>query len=48
MQAAREEVLAGTQRELARRLRLSKAELISVIRLIQTQLDVSLPDALRR
>lgn len=48
VQAAREEVLAGTQRELARRLRLSKAELISVIRLIQTQLDVSLPDALRR
>jgi RNA polymerase sigma-70 factor (ECF subfamily) len=48
VQAAREEVLAGTQRELARRLRLSKAELISVIRLIQTQLDVSLPEALRR
>jgi RNA polymerase sigma-70 factor (ECF subfamily) len=48
VQAAREEVLTGTQRELARRLRLTKAELVSVIRLIQTQLDVSLPDALRR
>jgi len=48
VQAARQAVSAGTQRELTRRLRLSKAELISVIRLIQTQLDVSLPDVLRR
>lgn len=48
LQAAREAVFAGTQRELMQRLRLTKAELISVIRLIQTQLDISLPDALRR
>lgn len=47
IQAARQDVLSGTQRELARRLRLSKAELVSVIRLIQSQLDVTLPELLR-
>lgn len=48
IEAAREAVLAGTQRELIRRLRLSQGELASVIRLIQSQLEVSLPRALRR
>jgi RNA polymerase sigma-70 factor (ECF subfamily) len=46
--AAREAVLTGTQRELIRRLRLSRNELASVIRLIQSQLEVSLPRALQR
>lgn len=48
VEAAREAVLAGTQRELLRRLRLSRSELASVIRLIQSQLEVSLPRVLRR
>lgn len=48
IEAAREAVLAGTQRELIRCLRLSHGELASVIRLIQSQLDVSLARALRR
>jgi len=48
VEAAREAVLTGTQRELIRRLRLSRSELASVIRLIQSQLEVSLPRALRR
>lgn len=43
IQAAREAVLAGTQRELTTRLRLTRAEVESVIRLIQSQLDVTLP-----
>lgn len=47
IQAARQEVFSGTQRELTRRLRLNKAELASVIRLIQSQLDVTLPELLR-
>ena len=47
IQAAREDVVTGTQRELTRRLRLSRAELASVIRLIQSQLDMSLSGALR-
>jgi RNA polymerase sigma-70 factor (ECF subfamily) len=47
IEAAREAVLSGTQRELIRRLRLSHGELASVIRLIQSQLEVSLPRALR-
>jgi RNA polymerase sigma-70 factor (ECF subfamily) len=48
IEAAREAVLAGTQRELIRRLRLTHGELASVIRLIQSQLEVSLPRALRQ
>jgi RNA polymerase sigma-70 factor (ECF subfamily) len=47
IEAARDAVLAGTQRELIRRLRLSRSELASVMRLIQSQLDVSLPRLLR-
>jgi RNA polymerase sigma-70 factor (ECF subfamily) len=46
--AAREAVLAGTQRELLQRLRLSRSELASVIRLIRSQLDVSLSRVLGR
>ena len=48
LDAAREAVLAATQRELIRRLRLSRHELASVIRLIQSQLEVSLTRVLRR
>jgi RNA polymerase sigma-70 factor, ECF subfamily len=48
VQAAHESVLAGTRRALSRRLRLSRAEFASVMRLIQSQLDVSLSLALRR
>jgi RNA polymerase sigma-70 factor (ECF subfamily) len=46
--AAREAVLAGTHRELVRRLQLSRSELASMIRLIHSQLDVSLARLLRR
>jgi RNA polymerase sigma-70 factor (ECF subfamily) len=46
IQAARDAVLAGTQRELIRRLQLSRGELASVMRLIDSQLDVSLPRVL--
>jgi RNA polymerase sigma-70 factor, ECF subfamily len=42
VQAARDAVVAGTQRDLTRRLRLSRTELVSMIRLIRSQLDVSL------
>lgn len=45
--AARQALLAGTQRQLIQRLRLSRSELASVMRLIQSQLDVTLPQALR-
>ena len=48
IQSAREAVLAGTQRELIRRLQLSRSELVSIMRLIGSQLDVSLPRLLRR
>jgi RNA polymerase sigma-70 factor (ECF subfamily) len=48
VQGARDAVLAGTQRELIRRLRLSRSELASVMRLIQSQLEVSLTRVLRR
>jgi len=48
VEAAREAVLAGTQRELTLRLRLSRGELASMMRLIQSQLDVSLARVLRR
>jgi RNA polymerase sigma-70 factor (ECF subfamily) len=47
VQAARDAVLTGTQRVLIRRLRLSHGELASVIRLIRSQLDLSLPRVLR-
>lgn len=47
VQAARDAVAARTQRELIRRLRLSRGELASVMRLIQSQLDVSLSRVLR-
>lgn len=47
LQAARAEVFSATLRELSQRLRLSKPELSSVIRLIQSQLDITLPEALR-
>jgi RNA polymerase sigma-70 factor (ECF subfamily) len=42
LEAARDAVLAGTQRELVQRLQLSRGELASVMRLIHSQLDVSL------
>jgi RNA polymerase sigma-70 factor (ECF subfamily) len=42
VQFARDAVLARTRRELIRRLRLSAGELDSMMRLIQSQLDVSL------
>lgn len=47
IQAAHEAVLAGTQRELMQHLRLSESEMASVMRLIASQLDVSLSRALR-
>jgi RNA polymerase sigma-70 factor (ECF subfamily) len=47
IQSAREAVLAGTQRALVDRLRLSRAEIASVMRLIGSQLDVSLARVLR-
>jgi len=43
IEAARDAILAGTQRQLIRRLHLSRTELDSVIRLIRSQLNVSLP-----
>ena len=46
IEAARDAVVAGTQRELLRRLRLSRTELASVLRLIRSDLDVSLPRVL--
>jgi RNA polymerase sigma-70 factor (ECF subfamily) len=46
IEAAREAVLAGTQRELIQRLGLSRVELASVLRLIRSQLEVSLAHAL--
>lgn len=48
LQAARTAVLDSTQRELIRRLRLSRTELASVMRLIESQLEVSLPRLLGR
>lgn len=46
--AARAAVLAHTQRALIERLRLSRSELASVMRLIGSRLDLSLPRALAR
>lgn len=48
IEAAREAVLTATQAELIRRLQLSRTELASVMRLIRSQLDLSLPRLLRR
>ena len=48
VEAAREAVLAATQRELIARLELSSTELASVMRLIRSQLDLSLPRILAR
>jgi RNA polymerase sigma-70 factor (ECF subfamily) len=48
VEAAREAVLAGTQRDLTTRLQLSRTELASVIRMIRSNLDVSLPRLLGR
>jgi RNA polymerase sigma-70 factor (ECF subfamily) len=47
VQAARNAVLSGTRRELRRRLQLSPDELASMMRLIQSKLDVSLSRVLR-
>lgn len=46
--AARKAVLATSQRELIRRLRLSHSEPASVIRRIQSEFELSLPRVLRR
>jgi len=46
IEAAREAVVAATQRELLRRLRLTRSELASVLHLIRSDLDVSLPRVL--
>jgi RNA polymerase sigma-70 factor (ECF subfamily) len=48
IEAARQAVLDGTRKELIRRLQLSRSELDSVMRLISSQLDVSLPRVLVR
>lgn len=48
VEAARQAVLDGTRRELIRRLQLSRDELDSIMRLIRSQLDVSLPALLRQ
>jgi RNA polymerase sigma-70 factor (ECF subfamily) len=47
VEAAREALLAATQRQMIQRLQLSRSELVSVMRLIRSQLDVTLPQALR-
>jgi RNA polymerase sigma-70 factor (ECF subfamily) len=48
IEAAREAVLDGTRRELVKRLQLSRSELDSIMRLIGSQLEVSLPKLLTR
>jgi RNA polymerase sigma-70 factor (ECF subfamily) len=48
VQAARDAVVEATQRELARRLRLGRDELASMLRLIRSQLDLSLQRVLER
>ncbi len=48
LETARKALLAGTQRELIARLDLSRTELASLMRLIESQLDVSLPRILAR
>ena len=47
IEAARQAVLDGTRKELIRRLQLSRSELDSVMRLIGSQLDVSLSRVLK-
>jgi RNA polymerase sigma-70 factor (ECF subfamily) len=47
VQAAHAGVLAGTERELMRRLRLTRSELASVMRLIQSRLEISLERVLQ-
>lgn len=47
IEAARQSVLDGTRKELIRRLQLSRSELDSVMRLIGSQLDVSLSRVLK-
>ena len=42
LEAARQQILVATQKELIDRLSLSRAELQSVIKLIASQLEVSL------
>jgi RNA polymerase sigma-70 factor (ECF subfamily) len=44
---AREELLAGARQRLAERLKLSQGELHSLMRAVQSQLDLSLPSMLR-
>lgn len=48
LEAARKAVLDGTRKQLVARLQLGRDELESVMRLIASQLDVSLPRLLRR
>jgi RNA polymerase sigma-70 factor (ECF subfamily) len=43
VEAARHTLVAETHREMARRLRLSRGELAGVLRLIRSQVDVTLP-----
>jgi RNA polymerase sigma-70 factor (ECF subfamily) len=45
--AAREALLRGTHRAMTSRLKVRPAELDSILRLIDSQLDVSIPPALR-
>jgi len=47
LDAARQAVLDGTRRELVSRLQLSVNELDSIMRMIGSRLDVSLPELLR-
>jgi RNA polymerase sigma-70 factor (ECF subfamily) len=47
VQSSRDAVLAGTRRALSRKLRLTRSELASVMRLIHSWLDVSLERVLR-
>ncbi|MDB4959590.1 MAG: putative DNA-binding regulatory protein [Myxococcales bacterium] len=47
IEGAREAMLAATQRELLRQLRITRTELASIVRLISSQLDLSLPRLLR-
>jgi RNA polymerase sigma-70 factor (ECF subfamily) len=47
IEAARASVLAATQRDLLQHLRITHTELASIVRLIASQLDLSLPRLLR-
>jgi RNA polymerase sigma-70 factor (ECF subfamily) len=48
VEAARQAVVEGVRGELVRRLQLTRGELDSILRLISSQLDVSLPRLLGR